>query len=407
MAQSLLRKTLKVFGLGGTTDDFEEFGSTAIAATVYTKDIPTIQSLAAWNTGWRAALVASKAPVLQDMNGVMYVHSYLEGYLFQEGIPEYDAGTTYNVGSVVKVPYTGSYVGVEIYVSLIDANLGNALPTVPASDGNWQYGGNIAQLGNLPIIPYAQKIEIGWISNTTQHLLYDQCVLEDSTGGKFRKSTNGLELMNIATNGVDGLDTGSVAASTFYYVFLISNGTLVKGLYSLSPTAPTMPAGYTYKLLVGAILTDVSSHIVQTLQVGQYVQFAENQIVVSDTTHHDTVQVGDVSSVVPPNYAWAVELIMSVRATYAAATGADFILMYLGFDTGGSGLNPPQIAELIASPEQNGNSINLMVPCRTNIINEAGPITFKWSNSINSSGLSSFSTSISVRGFYLTRLSIF
>ncbi|HXJ76186.1 MAG TPA: hypothetical protein VNM37_25235, partial [Candidatus Dormibacteraeota bacterium] len=96
-----------------------------------------------------------------------------------------------------------------------------------------------------------------------------------------------------------------------------------------------------------------------------------------------------------------------VRATYAAATGADFILMYLGFDTGGSGLNPPQIAELIASPEQNGNSINLMVPCRTNIINEAGPITFKWSNSINSSGLSSFSTSISVRGFYLTRLSIF
>ena len=139
MAQSLLRKTLAVFGLGGTTDDFEEFGSTAVAATNYTKDIPTIQQLSAWNTGWRAALVASKAPVLQDMNAVMYVHSYLEGYLFQEGIAEWDAGTTYNKGSIVKIPYGGAAGVTYLYLALTDANLNNALPTGAASNTNWGF----------------------------------------------------------------------------------------------------------------------------------------------------------------------------------------------------------------------------------------------------------------------------
>ena len=138
MAQSYPRKTLAVFGIGGTTDDFEEFGSTAVSSTNYTKDIETIQGLAAWNTGWRAALVTNKAPVLQDMNAVMLVHSYMEGSIFEMGIPEYDAGTEYSFGSVVKLPYTGGN-NFQIFVSLADANTGNALPTAPASNSKWQF----------------------------------------------------------------------------------------------------------------------------------------------------------------------------------------------------------------------------------------------------------------------------
>ena len=169
MAQNLLRKTLAVFGLGGTTDDFEEFGSTAASATNYTKDIEIIQGLAAWGTGWRAALVTSKAPVLQDMNAVMYVHSYESAYVFQEGIPEWDAGTTYNLGSVVKAPYNGSTDNAQFFASLSDSNLNQALPTAPASNSEWQYlsgmvGANFA-IGSSLAFPATKGI-IGIVSGS-------------------------------------------------------------------------------------------------------------------------------------------------------------------------------------------------------------------------------------------------
>ncbi len=137
MAQILVRNTLKVFGYTGTTDDFEQFGSTAISATNYSKNIPTIQGLTAWSTGWRAALIAGKAPVLQDMNAAMFVHSFMQGYIFQEGIPEWDSGTTYDAGSIVKSVYTGTPGNVTIYMSLADANLNNALPG-GLSNASWQ-----------------------------------------------------------------------------------------------------------------------------------------------------------------------------------------------------------------------------------------------------------------------------
>lgn len=67
-----------------------------------------------------------------------------------------------------------------------------------------------------------------------------------------------------------GLDTGTIAASTWYHVFLIKN--LASGnvdvLYSLSPTAPTMPAGYTVKRLIGSVLTTAGSLITDFIQIG-------------------------------------------------------------------------------------------------------------------------------------------
>ncbi len=132
----ITRVTAIPFGSTGTTDDFETFGSTADGSTVYSKDIAAIQAAPDWLTGWRAALIASKAPVLQDMNAKMLVDSNLICYLFQEGTPEYNAGTTYYIGSVVKNLANSGYV--EYYASLINTNTGNALPT-RTSDSNWAF----------------------------------------------------------------------------------------------------------------------------------------------------------------------------------------------------------------------------------------------------------------------------
>lgn len=50
-----------------------------------------------------------------------------------------------------------------------------------------------------------------------------------------------------------GLDTGAKAASTFYYVWVIrkDSDASIDYLFSASASAPTMPAGYTYKRFTG------------------------------------------------------------------------------------------------------------------------------------------------------------
>jgi len=73
-------------------------------------------------------------------------------------------------------------------------------------------------------------------------------------------------LINSAVNGVNGLDTGSLAASTDYAIYLIADSRNLKnpaGLLSLtSNTAPIVPLGYDTLRLLGFIQTDGSSHFV-------------------------------------------------------------------------------------------------------------------------------------------------
>lgn len=60
-----------------------------------------------------------------------------------------------------------------------------------------------------------------------------------------------------------GLDTGAEAISTHYYLWVIKrvDTGVVDVLFSASATAPTMPANYTLKRLIGAIYNDASSAI--------------------------------------------------------------------------------------------------------------------------------------------------
>lgn len=66
------------------------------------------------------------------------------------------------------------------------------------------------------------------------------------------------------------LDTGAIAASTWYHAFVIKNTTTqtVDVLTSLSPTAPTLPTGYTLFRRIGAMKTNASSQWVLFHQNG-------------------------------------------------------------------------------------------------------------------------------------------
>lgn len=70
--------------------------------------------------------------------------------------------------------------------------------------------------------------------------------------------------------GNGGLDTGTVQADTWYYIYLIkrSDTGAVDALFSANSTAPTMPTNYDFKRRIGAVLTNSSANIIAFRQVG-------------------------------------------------------------------------------------------------------------------------------------------
>ena len=109
---------------------------------------------------------------------------------------------------------------------------------------------------------------------------FDECILQNTTGASLRLSSQSY-LLNISISGLDGLDTGAEAISTWYYIWIISNGTTHGSLFSTSSTSPVMPTGYTYKALVGAIYNNASSNFIRIYQKDEKVGTTETQILVN------------------------------------------------------------------------------------------------------------------------------
>src|SRR5262249_24273172 len=59
-----------------------------------------------------------------------------------------------------------------------------------------------------------------------------------------------------------------MSTGKWYNVFLIYNGSVVSGLFSLSATAPTLPTGYTHFARLGAFQTDTVGNFYRILISG-------------------------------------------------------------------------------------------------------------------------------------------
>jgi len=120
------------------------------------------------------------------------------------------------------------------------------------------------------------KISTLGLSNYTSTITANSVTLATSTGLVY--VAQGITLSpNINTSGANGLDTGTLSASTWYYVYAIYNPTTttVAGIFSTSSTAPSLPSGYTYYARLGAVRTDTSGskYLLQTLQFGRTVYY--------------------------------------------------------------------------------------------------------------------------------------
>lgn len=85
----------------------------------------------------------------------------------------------------------------------------------------------------------------------------------DSTG-TYQLISDSVLSPSIVTSGLNGLDTGTVAASTVYAVYLVADPVSAQpmgAMYSLSLTGPLMPFGYNAYALIGFVVTDGTSDI--------------------------------------------------------------------------------------------------------------------------------------------------
>ena len=112
-------------------------------------------------------------------------------------------------------------------------------------------------------------------TNASVVVTCDEIALEDAANSYVTARTVSLAI-NTAAAGANGLDAGSLAASTWYSVWVIRkpDGTTA-GLLSLSATAPTLPGGYTHKARVGWIRTDgtANKYPLGFIQYGRRVQY--------------------------------------------------------------------------------------------------------------------------------------
>lgn len=107
---------------------------------------------------------------------------------------------------------------------------------------------------------------------------------------------------SLASSGANGLDSGSASAATLYNEFVIWGGGAPAGLFSLSATAPTMPAGYTHKARVGTVRTDSSGNILSFNQIGNWVQ--PKPAAGSNVTFYPTLASGVTSGYTAGSATW-------------------------------------------------------------------------------------------------------
>ena len=125
--------------------------------------------------------------------------------------------------------------------------------------------------------------------------------------GQARDSTNVNDItlsstaaISTAVTGAGGLDQGAIAASVFYYVFVIGSSleaASTAGMISLSSTAPALPSNYDMFRRVGTILTDGSKNILKfyTYGSGQGKQFFYDVAIATDITSGSSATYADVN----------------------------------------------------------------------------------------------------------------
>lgn len=247
-------------------------------------------------------------------------------HINQRGIPTWDALTEYEAGGLSYVQGSDGTIYKSVAASGPSTVTQN--PTTDVSDTYWavafsnkgeaytkaesdsNFLAKTQNLNDLPnkatartnlsvysqsqvdalIAAIGQNLPLGYLSGFT---LANDGVSPNTTlsvtSGTARSSDNTVDISLTGTlrgilqasgswtagDNQNKLDTGAKAINSWYHVFAIRKTSDGTGdiLFSLSPTAPTMPSGYAGFRRISAIRTDASGNIIQFLNFGRNFTF--------------------------------------------------------------------------------------------------------------------------------------
>lgn len=272
---------------------------------------------------------------------------------------------TYGVGysPAVTVSFTGTNTITYNATSLITptgasitTSAGDSAVIVYLGSGNWQIVSYIPGFSQaLPPLSASGLVVTNdnSVPNTSIDVNFTSAVL-GASGKSLSVGANSL-VINTTINGANGLDTGTLAGSSWYYEYIISNGSTVAGLASLSATAPALPSGYTFFMRVGAMRTDSTPKFYRTLQKGrdaQYVVTATTNTAAMPTLATTNIAIGytsaSMSAFAPPTATKYKISVWTGGAAIGLAPNANYGVV-------STSTNPPpvvtssgQLAEMVA-----------------------------------------------------------
>lgn len=201
-------------------------------------------------------------------------------------------------------------------------------------------------------IKYTNGLLLSYVTTTTLTM----------ASGQKRDSNNVTDLtlssvvtINGAINGINGLDTGSLANNTWYYVYIIGSSYTstttppVGAILSTSATTPLLPAGYDSFALQGYWLTDSSAHFLKGYVIantgGSHTFYYDAPIsVLAGGTSASAVAI-DLSGAVPPVALTPVWMSVS----FTPATGGDSVAFR---PTGSSATASYTVSSVVAAKAQ-------------------------------------------------------
>lgn len=158
-------------------------------------------------------------------------------------------------GDVIRIRNVGN-IDIESNVLLYD----NKVALLYCQNSQWSLVNSILS-EKLSSHLYASGFEIESFDGSNTVVIQPGECLNDAGTYVISNKTATITL-NLNNTGVNGIDNGSVANNTWYYVWLCAGNSGVCSVASTSPTSPVMPTGYdSYKRRIASVKTNGSAAV--------------------------------------------------------------------------------------------------------------------------------------------------
>lgn len=160
-----------------------------------------------------------------------------------------------------------------------------------------------------------------WASNTTWTVTCDQINVKDASNNDQLLTSVNSTLNSASSNGINALDTGTIANNTIYYIWVLAKSDGTKGIvYSLASAfgSVTLPSGYTYGALVSCLATNNSGNFIKATQTGRKYCFA---VWATMATGNSTIGSWTSIDLTPANMTTNAGFVAPAVSTYCFGVG--------------------------------------------------------------------------------------